>query len=147
MLILSSGVRSTTICSQPFSIARRLQEVHLQKAQRSICRTPFAVFQRNPTVTISVTFLYSGSSPWNSLGQNTGVGSLSLLQGIFPTQGLNPGLPHCRQILYQLSHKREVPWYIHGLSKCFFIFLVQFNTERRKGGEMKTSVQVLIGGG
>ena len=44
-------------------------------------------------------------SPWNSPGQNTGVGSLSLLQGIFPTQGLNPGLPHCRQILYQLNHK------------------------------------------
>ena len=39
------------------------------------------------------------------LGQNTGVGSLSLLQGIFPTQGSNPGLPHCRQILYQLTHK------------------------------------------
>ena len=38
-------------------------------------------------------------------GQNTGVGSLSLLQVIFPTQGLNPGLPHCRQILYQLSHR------------------------------------------
>ena len=32
-------------------------------------------------------------SPWNSPGQNTGVGSLSLLQGIFPTQGRNPGLP------------------------------------------------------
>ena len=44
-------------------------------------------------------------SPWNSAGQNTGVGSLSLLQGIFPTQGSNPGLLHCRQILYQLSHK------------------------------------------
>ena len=44
-------------------------------------------------------------SSWNSLGQNTGVGSLSLLQGIFPTQGSNPGLLHCRQILYQLSHK------------------------------------------
>ena len=44
-------------------------------------------------------------SPRNSPGQNTGVCSLSLLQGIFPTQGLNPGLPHCRQILYQLSHK------------------------------------------
>ena len=42
---------------------------------------------------------------WNSLGQNTGVGSLSLLQGIFPTQESNPGLPHCRQILHQLSHK------------------------------------------
>ena len=44
-------------------------------------------------------------TPWNSTGQNTGVGSLSLLQGIFPTQGSNPGLPHCSQILYQLSHK------------------------------------------
>ena len=44
-------------------------------------------------------------SPWSFPGQSTGVGSLSLLQGIFPTQGLNPGLLHCRQILYQLSHK------------------------------------------
>ena len=43
--------------------------------------------------------------PWNSPLQNTGVGSLSLLQGIFPTQGSNPGLSHCRQILYQLSHQ------------------------------------------
>ena len=41
----------------------------------------------------------------NSPGQNTGMGSLSLFQGIFPTQGLKPGLPHCRQILYQLSHQ------------------------------------------
>ena len=48
------------------------------------------------------------SSPWNSPGsglENTGVVSHSLLQGIFQTQGLNPGLPHCRQILYQLSHQ------------------------------------------
>ena len=44
-------------------------------------------------------------NPWNSPDQNTGVGSLSFLQGIFPTQGSNPGLLHCRQILYQLSHK------------------------------------------
>ena len=43
--------------------------------------------------------------PWNSLGQNTGLGSSSLLQGIFPTLGSNPCLPHCRQILYQLSHQ------------------------------------------
>ena len=41
--------------------------------------------------------------------QNTGVGSLSLLRGIFPTQGLNPGLLHCRWILYQLSHKGSPP--------------------------------------
>jgi len=45
------------------------------------------------------------ATPWSSPGQNTGVGSLSLLQGIFPTQGSNPGLPHCGQILYQLSHE------------------------------------------
>ena len=45
------------------------------------------------------------SSPQNSPGQNTGLGSLSLLQGIFPTQESNPGLPHCGQIFYQLSYK------------------------------------------
>ena len=45
------------------------------------------------------------NSPWNSPGQNTGLGSHSFLQEIFPTQGLNLCLPHCRWILYQLSHK------------------------------------------
>ena len=43
-------------------------------------------------------------SPWNSPGQNTGVGSLSILQGIFPSRGLNPHLAHWRLILYKLSH-------------------------------------------
>ena len=42
--------------------------------------------------------------PQNYPGQSTGVGSLSLLQGSFPTQVSNPGLPHYRWILYQLSH-------------------------------------------
>ena len=41
----------------------------------------------------------------NSSGQNTGVGNCFLPQGIFPIQGSTPGLPHCRWILYQLSHK------------------------------------------
>ena len=41
--------------------------------------------------------------PWNSPGKNTGVGTHSLFQGISSTQGLNPGLLHCRQILYHLS--------------------------------------------
>ena len=44
-------------------------------------------------------------SPWDSQGQKTGVGSLSLLQEIIPTQGSNPGLLHCRRVLYQLSHQ------------------------------------------
>ena len=52
--------------------------------------------------TLSTPWTYS---PWNSPGQNTGVGSLSLLQGIFQTQGLSPCLPNCRRIGYQLSHK------------------------------------------
>ena len=43
--------------------------------------------------------------PWNFPGKNNGVGCNSLLQGIFPTQGSNPGLLHCRQILYHLSHQ------------------------------------------
>ena len=42
-----------------------------------------------------------GDSP----GKNTGVGCHALLKGIFPTQGLNPGLPHCRQFLYHLNHQ------------------------------------------
>ena len=47
---------------------------------------------------------YMNYSPWNSPGLDSGVGSLSLLQGIFPTQVSNPGLPHCRWIIYQMSH-------------------------------------------
>ena len=48
---------------------------------------------------------YGLYSPWNSPGQNTGVGSLSLLRGIFLTQELNRDLLHCRQILYQLNYE------------------------------------------
>ena len=51
-----------------------------------------------------------GSPPGSSVygdspGKNIGVGRHALLQGIFPTQGSNPSLPHCRQILYHLSHQ------------------------------------------
>ena len=45
--------------------------------------------------------------PWDSPGQNTGVGSHSLLQGSFLTQGSNPSLLHYRQILYRLSYKGD----------------------------------------
>ena len=46
--------------------------------------------------------------PWNSPGKNTGVGSHSFFQEIFPTQDSNPGLLHCRQILYRLSHQESL---------------------------------------
>ena len=72
-------------------------------------------------------------SPRNSPGQNTGVGSLFLLQEIFPTQGSNPSLPHCRWILYQLSHKvspRLLEWVAcpfsrgsPGGNKCYTFLL------------------------
>ena len=55
-----------------------------------------------------------------SLGKKTGVGCQALLQGIFLTQGLNPGLPHCRLILYHLSHQgspRILEWAAHPFSR------------------------------
>ena len=58
-------------------------------------------------------------SPSNSPGHNTGMGSHSLLQGTFPTKGSNPGLPHYRQILYQLSHEgspRVLEWVAYPFS-------------------------------
>ena len=59
------------------------------------------------------------ATPWNSPGQNTGVGSLSFLQGTFPTQGSNLGLPHCRRSLYKLSHMgspRILEWVAYPFS-------------------------------
>ena len=61
-------------------------------------------------------------SPRNSPGQNTGVSSLSLLHGIFPSQESNPGLLHCRQILYQLSLKgslRILEWVAYPFSSGY----------------------------
>ena len=58
------------------------------------------VAQSCPTLCDPMDCMYS---PWNSPDQNTGVGSHSVLQGIFPTRGSNLGLAHCRRILYQLS--------------------------------------------
>ena len=77
--------------------------------------------------------------PWNSPGKNTGVGCHALLQGIFPTQVSNPGLPHCRQILYQLSHKGSVykPYsiFVSGLlgfqsEYCLLLLLSRFSHVR-----------------
>ena len=60
-------------------------------------------------------------SPWNSSGQNSRVGSLSLLQGIFPTQRWKPGLPHWGWILYHLNH-RGSPWLMETSIQTTFIF-------------------------
>ena len=64
--------------------------------------------------------------PWNSPDKNIGVGCHSLLQVIFPSQGLNPGLPHCRQILYYLSHQESpcvyIVVYIY-ICVCIYIYM------------------------
>ena len=59
---------------------------------------------------------------WNSPGQNTGVGTCSLLQGIFPTQGSNPGPQHCSWILYQLSHQGSFYSNMHFKKYYSFVF-------------------------
>ena len=64
------------------------------------------VAQSCPTLCDPMDYSPAGSSVYgDSPGKNTGVGCHALLQGIFPTQGSNPGLMHCRQILYCLSHQ------------------------------------------
>ena len=90
------------------------------QAGRNLSHLTFSSCIRTSHSVVSDTLQPHGLySPWNSPGQNIGVGSLSLLQGIFPTQGSNPGLPHCRQILYQLSHKgksRILEWVAYPFS-------------------------------
>ena len=61
----------------------------------------------------------------NSLGKNTGVGCHSLLQGILPTQGSNPGLLQCRQMLYHLSHQRMQ--HNHAIINVRTVIVLTFN--------------------
>ena len=73
-----------------------------------MCAVLRLVGQSCPTLCDPMDCSLLGSSVHgDSLGKNTGVGCHDLLQGIFPTQGLNPGLPHCKQILYCLSHQES----------------------------------------
>ena len=69
-------------------------------------------------------------SPWNSLGQNTGVGCQFLLQGIFPTQESYPGLPHCRKIFlpsetpgkpFAYLRQCQKPEYMYSQGRKFYL--------------------------
>ena len=89
------------------------------------CNTShFVLFSQNESVRESCSLMsdslwFQGLySLWNSPGQNTGEGSHSLLQGIFPIQGSNPGLLNCRQILYCLRHQGSLSMYRYKWS-CF----------------------------
>ena len=83
---------------------------------------PFSRHLSNPGIKPRSPSFQGESLPAEPQGKpkNTGVGSLFLLQGIFPTQGSNPGLLHCRWILYQLSHKgnpRILEWVAYSFSR------------------------------
>ena len=67
-------------------------------------------FERSESVSCSVVSWTVARllCPWNTPGKRTGVGCHTLIQGIFPTQVMNPGLPLCRQILYHLRHLHVV---------------------------------------
>ena len=80
----------------------------------------------------------SSSCPRNSPGKNTGMGCHSLLQGIFLTQGQNPGLLHCRQIPYHLSQKATPILQDAEGSSLIFVF----QRRRRKKGKMRASSQM-----
>ena len=78
-------------------------------------------------------------------GQNTGLGSRSLLQGIFPTQGSNPGFPHCRRILYQLSLQysglaNSMDCIVHGLQSWTQLIHFHFQMKNSEGSAL-TPVQ------
>ena len=85
-------------------------------------------------------------SPWNSPSQKTRVGSLSLLQGIFPSQGSNPGFPHCRWILYQLSHKGSPlkGWEAPKQNGNSFLFIFKMNHLFTEPGADQIHIQFYI---
>ena len=103
-----------------------------QTLRSGTCENPLA---ESWSVVSDSVWPHGWHSPWNSPGKNTGVGSLSLLQGIFPAQGLNPALLDCRRILYQQSHKgspRILEW-------------VAFSSRSSQSGN-QTGVSCIAGG-
>ena len=90
-----------------FSSLKRLQKNDTCMAKKHMDRYSLClVTQLCPTLWKSMDYSLPGSSVHGiSQGKNTEVGYHALLQGIFPTQGLNSGLPHCRRILYHQSHQ------------------------------------------
>ena len=108
----------------PRTILKADYIVHTLSTRDVISEAPWKVIVKVKVVWLCPALCNSMDySPWNSPGQNTGVGILSLLHGIFPTQGSNPGLPHSRWIRYQLSHKASpgiLKWVAYPFSRGSF---------------------------
>ena len=123
-------------------LVRHMTHAQYMNAYMCTCSSPFSfprlvfpnyyheLYMYSPwNYPILYIILYILYRPWDSPGQNSGVGSLSLPQGIFPTQGIFPGLPHCRWILYQLSYQGNP---IITLVKKIFFFLICHLLHQRK---------------
>ena len=101
-------------------LRKRSVQVNVDQVTRLGCLCGSGKWSESGSVVSDSLRTHGLYSPKNSPGQKTGVGSLSLLQGIFPTQESNPGLPHGRWILYQLSRKgcpRILEWVAYPFSR------------------------------
>ena len=96
------------------------QGINLQNIQRALHSRVLSHFSHVQLFVTLWTVACQAPLPWDSPGRNIGVGGHALLQGIFPTQGLNPGLLYCRWIVYQLSHQGSpgIPkWVVYPFSR------------------------------
>ena len=118
------------------------------RAPKTLAKWKGKSFSHVWLIAIPWTLVHQVLCPWNSPGKNTEVGCHSLLQGIFPTQGLNPGLPHCRRILYHLRHWEAqnscnflepkgffIILFHNFLLRYLLLFLVAIVFPERNGGE------------
>ena len=109
-----------TVCCKPDVPTKKKPQAGSERLPYSQSPLKVKVAQLSPTLCDPMDYY----SPWNHSGQNTGVGSLSPLQVIFPTQGSNPGLLHCKRILYHLNHRgspRILEWgaYTFSSGSCW----------------------------
>ena len=94
------------------SVSKGLRDVFAGRKRCFHCFRVFVSVAKSSSATSALK--HSGLlCPWDSPDKDTGVGCHSLLQGIFPTQGSNPGHPHCRRILYQLCHQGSPKFWLH----------------------------------
>ena len=120
----------------------------LQNVQHRVTmKVRVLVVKSCPTLANPGTIAFQAPLSWDFLGKNTGVGCHSFLQGIFPTQELNLGFLHCRQILYRLNHQespydlavlllvmypRDLETYVH-LKICTLMFIAAlFKVAKKK---------------
>ena len=100
-----------------YSLDGLMLKLKLQYFGHLMCAVLYLVTQLCPTLCDPTDWCPPGSSVHgDSPGKNTGVGCHAFLQGIFPTQGSKPGLPHCSWILYHLNHQGS-PWSLDAKSQ------------------------------